>query len=88
MFEYMATGKPIVSSDHAVLQEVLQEGRNALLVPPADIDAWEAAVRRILDDPALGKRLGETAQRDLIEQYTWDARAHKVLDGIAEKIGA
>lgn len=88
MFEYMATGKPIVSSNHAVLQEVLHDEENALLVPPDDVEAWAKAVRRILVEPGLGKRLGEKARRQLIEHYTWDARAQKVLDGIGEKIAA
>lgn len=88
MFEYMATGKPIVSSNHVVLQEVLHDEENALLVPPDDVEAWAVAVRRVLDEPGLAKRLGERARRELIEHYTWDARAQKVLDGIGEKIAA
>ena len=82
MFEYMATGKPIVSSDLPVLREVLEHERNALLVPPDDVDAWEAAIKRLAADKHLGHQLGQTAQQDLLDHYTWKARAKKVLDGL------
>jgi glycosyltransferase involved in cell wall biosynthesis len=82
MFEYMATGKPIISSDLPVLREVLTHEQNALLVGPDDIDGWETAVRRLQADPALAQKLGQQAQKDLLEEYTWDARAKKVLQGL------
>lgn len=82
MFEYMATGKPIISSDLPVLREVLEDNRNALLVPPDDIEAWERAVKRLIADEALRKRLGQAAKQDLLNHYTWDARARRVLDGL------
>ena len=84
MFEYMAAGKPIVASDLPVLREVLEDGANALLAPPEDVDAWERSVRRLLDDPGLADRLGRAARQDLEAHYTWDARARTVLAGIGE----
>jgi len=82
MFEYMAAGRPIVASDLPVLREVLEDGRNALLAPPEQVDAWEGAVRRVLDDPELADRLGRSARQDLEAHYTWDARARTVLEGL------
>ncbi len=82
LFEYMAAGKPIVASDLPVLREVLEDGRNALLASPDDPDAWEAAVTRLVDDPALRARLGAAARSDLLREHTWDARARRVLAGL------
>lgn len=82
LFEYMATGKAIVSSDLPVLREVLAHERNALLVAPDDVDGWVTAVTRLISDPYLRQRLGQTAQQDLLAHYTWQARAQKVLDGL------
>lgn len=82
MFEYMATGKAIVSSDLPVLREVLAHERNALLVPPDDVAGWVTAVNRLIADPDLRQRLGQTARQDLLARYTWQARAQKVLDGL------
>jgi glycosyltransferase involved in cell wall biosynthesis len=82
MFEYMAAGRPIVSSDLPVLREVLTHERNALLASPSDLDAWDAAVGRLLADPGLARRLGETARTDFLGHHTWDARAAAVLEGL------
>ncbi len=82
LFEYMAAGKPIVSSDLPVLREVLRDGENALLAPPGDEAAWERAFERLCRDPLLRQRLGERARGDLLERYTWEARARRILHGL------
>ncbi len=86
LFEYMAAGRAIVASDLPVLHEVLAHERDALLVPPDDQQAWLAAVRRLLDDPALRRRLGDTARRRQADLYTWDARARAVLEGLPDGV--
>lgn len=78
MFEYMAAGKPIISSDVAVLREVLEDGRNALLCPPEDTSAWVAALHR-LDDPSLRDQLGQQALADFEHHYSWRRRANRIL---------
>ncbi len=82
LFEYMAAGKAIISSDLPVLREVLTHERNALLVAPEDVEGWVTAVNRLIADPDLRLRLGQTARQDLLANYTWEARARKVLDGL------
>jgi glycosyltransferase involved in cell wall biosynthesis len=83
MFEYMAAGRAIVASDLPALREVLRHEENALLVPATDLEAWGLAVRRLAADPELRKRLGKIARSQLESRYTWDARAERVLSGIA-----
>jgi glycosyltransferase involved in cell wall biosynthesis len=83
LFEYMATGRAIVASDLPVLREVLEHERNALLVPPDDLEAWTGAVGLLLEDRALRRRLGETARREQRDSYTWEARARAVLESLA-----
>lgn len=82
MFEYMATGKPILSSDLPVLTEVLVHEKNALLVPPNDIVAWEKGLMRLLSDQKMANELGRNARQDVLTHYTWQARARKVLENL------
>jgi glycosyltransferase involved in cell wall biosynthesis len=82
MFEYMASGAPIVSSDLPVLQEVLRHDGNALIAPVDDPDAWQRAIERLVTEPATAARLADQALRDLRAHYTWDVRAAAVLRGL------
>jgi glycosyltransferase involved in cell wall biosynthesis len=77
LFEYLACERPIVSSDLPVLREVLNS-ENSILLPGDDINAWVAALRRLEADPDLRSRLSARARQDA-QQYSWEARARKML---------
>ncbi len=79
MLEYMASGRAIISSDLPVLREVLENGRNALLVPPTDYNAWRNKIMLLRSDRDLRKRLGNTAQKDTLEKYSWESRIDKIF---------
>ncbi len=78
LFEYMASGRPIVATSIPSVSEILRDGVNAILVPPDSPEAIEAGIKRALDDPALAKALSERASSDAVG-YTWEARAKKLL---------
>jgi glycosyltransferase involved in cell wall biosynthesis len=77
LFEYMASGRPIVASDLPSLREVLRDGDNALLVEPGNPQALTAGIRRLKDDAALGRRLAAQAKRD-VREFTWARRAARL----------
>ena len=81
LFEYMASGTAIVTSDLPVLREVLKHGESALLCDPDDDDAWAQSLLKLKDE-SLRQDLGRTARAKLERHYTWSARAEKVLEGI------
>jgi len=80
LFEYLACGRAILSSDLPVLREVLNS-QNAVLLPPADIQAWAAAIHSLWIDPQARRWLGEQAKIDA-GRYTWEGRAVRVLEGL------
>lgn len=84
MFEYMASGVPIISSDLPVLREVLEEGRNAFLVSPNDPQAWVGAVDRLAREPGLAAQVGATAHADYQKRHTWSVRACHLLEAAKE----
>ena len=61
-FEVLAMGKPIVATDADGLLDVLQDGRDALVVPKADAAALAAGIVRLIEDPALAARLAAGAR--------------------------
>lgn len=83
LFEYMAAGRPIVASDLHALREVLRHDENALLVAPDSPAALAEALRRLIDDRELSRRLAQRARQDAAE-YGWDTRALR-LEGVLDR---
>ncbi len=88
LFEYMRSGVPLVASELPVLQEVLRHGHNALIARSDDAADWAEKIETLLGDPELRLRLARTAQEDLLQSYTWDARARLVMDQLPGMPGA
>jgi glycosyltransferase involved in cell wall biosynthesis len=77
-FEYMAAGRPIVASRLKVIGEILEDGRNAILVPPDSVTEWAGAIRLLRDNEPLGRKIGEQA-RDDVRKFSWDERVKKIF---------
>ncbi len=78
MFEYMAAGRAIISSDLPVLHEVLNK-TNSVFCNPTDVQEWTEAVKNILDAAPLREALAARAQKD-VKQYTWIKRAERIIE--------
>jgi glycosyltransferase involved in cell wall biosynthesis len=79
MFEYMAAGRAIVSSDLPVIREVLDE-KNAVFCEPDDAGEWRTAIESLLTNQAQRISLGNQARSD-VQSYTWLSRAERILNG-------
>ena len=77
LFEYMASGRPIVASDLPSIREVLDE-RTAILVHPDDPAALAAGIREALTDSARAAVLTKAAS-EKVRHYTWENRAAGIL---------
>jgi glycosyltransferase involved in cell wall biosynthesis len=84
LFEYMASGRPIVASSLPNIASVLQQGRNALLATPDCSASFAGEIEKLLNSPALGERLATAALGD-VEHYTWDNRASRILTAAAAR---
>lgn len=83
ILEAMACGTPVVSSSAASLPEVA--GDAALLVDPADVEGWTAALDRVLHDPGLATDLRRRGVLRAAE-FTWEkagSKTWRVLEATA-----
>ncbi len=79
LFDYLAAGRAVLSSDLAVIREVLDE-ECAAFAPPEDETAWATALGRLLEDAPLRARLSARAAQKAV-QYSWRSRQAHILDG-------
>ncbi|MEN8240581.1 MAG: glycosyltransferase family 4 protein [Chloroflexota bacterium] len=80
MFDYMASSRPIITTDLPVIHEVLGDG-SAVFIPAGNLVEWQAAIRDLLADPSRSAKLAAAARQD-VEAYTWVARAEKSMEGL------
>lgn len=84
MFEYMAAGRAILTSDLPVLREVLNES-NALFYAIEDFDDLKAKFTLLLQDADLRAQLASQARLDVV-QYTWQERMQKIIRRFTEDL--
>ncbi|MDP3725648.1 MAG: glycosyltransferase family 4 protein [bacterium] len=85
MFEYMASGVPIVASDLPSIREILNN-KNAVLVKPDSPEDLKRGIETVLRDKNLAMAVSKQALED-VKEYTWEKRAGKIIDFINKKSG-
>lgn len=70
ILEACAARLPVVATRVGGVAQVIAHEESGLLIESGDQKALEAAIGRLLDDPALSRRLGETARRRIDEHYS------------------
>jgi glycosyltransferase involved in cell wall biosynthesis len=79
--EAMAAGTPLVATTGGAIPEVAgPDGETCLAVPPGDPAALCAALDRLLDDPALRRRLGAAGRARVLARFTWTRAAEATAD--------
>jgi glycosyltransferase involved in cell wall biosynthesis len=81
--EAMAAGLPEVVTDVSGSQDAIKDQENGLVVPPGDVEAAASALRKLLDDQSLGKRLG-AANRERAALYDWGRISRMYLDRVPD----
>jgi glycosyltransferase involved in cell wall biosynthesis len=83
IFDAMALARPIVSTAVSMIPEILDGC--GVLVPPGDVVALAASLRRVLDDPATAAELGRRARERCRARYSFTA-ARAALFPLVERV--
>lgn len=82
LFEYMASGTPIVAADVPALREVLSD-KEAFFFTPDDPAGLATSIKQVLANPQEAGERSDRA-REVVATYTWLERAQKVLSAISK----
>jgi phosphatidylinositol alpha-1,6-mannosyltransferase len=70
--EASACGLPVIAGQSGGLAEVVHDGETGLVVNPEEPEAVAAALKRLLQDQLLARRLGQAGRKAIESQYNWD----------------
>jgi glycosyltransferase involved in cell wall biosynthesis len=86
VIEAFARGRAVVATDAGGIPDLVTDGSEGLLVPPADVPALAAALERVLSDRELAERLGAAARRRYSEWHSTPeklaAEMRALVDGV------
>jgi glycosyltransferase involved in cell wall biosynthesis len=80
LIEAMALGLPIVASDVPAIREVVEEGRNALLVSRGDPRALAGAIAALLDQADQREAFGRASRRRFEERFTLESVVPQMVE--------
>ena len=85
LVEALGCATPIVATDVGGVSDLLDGGRAGLLVPPADLDALVAAIRRISADSELRERL-VVSGLEVARELTLETQSQRVAGFISSEM--
>ncbi|MGN6429402.1 MAG: glycosyltransferase family 4 protein [Gaiellaceae bacterium] len=84
--EAMAHGRPVVAAAVGGLLDLVADEETGLLVPPRDVPALRAALKRLLADDELRSRLGANARRRAEQELSWDRVTDRTIEAYEEAL--
>lgn len=83
LMEAMASGCACIASDVGGNRFLLQNAVSGFLYPAGDREALQSHLRRLIEDPAKRRSLGESARKRIVEYFSWEkvGKLYKELFG-------
>ena len=83
LFDAIAAGVPVVATERGFAAELVAREGLGIVVPPSDVAAVAAAVRRLLTDDAFHARCVENLER-IRPRFAWEVVARPLVDAVLE----
>jgi len=86
--EAMACKLPVIATRAGALPEVVgEDGEAGILVPTGEPAKLAEAIKRLLGDSALCRRMGEAGRRRMESKFNWNMAARKTVEVYQELVG-
>lgn len=80
LFEYMATGLPVIASDFPLWRQIISDVDCGLFVDPMDPQAIKDAMQWIIEHPKEAEAMGQRGRKAVEQRYNWETQANKLID--------
>jgi glycosyltransferase involved in cell wall biosynthesis len=80
LLEAMVAGKAIIASETAGIPEAIVDGREGILLPPGDLEAFACGLRTLLTDGARRRALAAAARERATREFTVQVMADRYLE--------
>jgi phosphatidylinositol alpha-1,6-mannosyltransferase len=80
--EASASGLPVVAGDSGGISDAVQNGKTGLLVNPDDPEEIAFAIKRVLTDNSLARRLGNEGRRWIETEMSWEHVARRMVSAM------
>ena len=79
MFEYMAVGIPVISSDFPLWKQIIEGNECGVCVDPLDPQAIAKAIDYLVTHPLEAEKMGRSGQKAVYEKYNWRNEETKLV---------
>lgn len=77
LFEYWASGKPVVTTKLDAICQIVKDGHNGLIVNPENIEELSKALIYLLNNPEKAQEMGMNGRKLIEEKFGWDLLMEK-----------
>jgi len=85
LMEAMSSGRPVVSTSISGIPELVEDGQNGFIVPPADAPELARAMRALLESPELARAFGQRGREKVRAEFSIDQCVAKLLDRLQKE---
>ena len=85
--EAMASGLPVIVTDHVGASELISSGKDGLVVTAGDATALADAVGELLENEDLRRELGGAARARVEQGCSWEEYGDTVITLVTERVG-
>jgi len=78
LYEYLSSGKAVVSSRMGQICEVIRDGENGFLCEPDNVSEMSQKISELIRNPVLIEKVGKIARQDVLDHYTWKRRGEQL----------
>jgi len=80
MFEYMASGIPVISSDIKLWKDIIDNAKCGICVNPLNPKEIAEAIQYIINNQKEAENMGKNGRKAVVNQYNWAIEEKKLFE--------